>query len=310
MNRAVLLALVLAASARGQTAQQPTPSADADAPQQDDSSRGWGVTLRQRDLAGNQSYWLTDTFLDAQLPHGLELNADFNAYRSNASTMTTPTTTFGGGWTYGDATLFASYALTGRANDMAANAADVGAAVHTADSAMRTTLSVDVSITHQLIYGLLPPSKKQILFDMTERTPTATLTQRFFDAVDAAVSLSESKYNNLSALEVLYNRPLTHAVIAQNSSVGGLVQGFPDWSATYSLKYAPPQLPLTLKASYEAIQFVDTNFDGTHNSADVQDYTAQYDFLPWLTLGVEYQHYRQTALASYDQYGGSAEVRF
>ncbi len=63
-----------------------------------------------------------------------------------------------GSWTNGYATLFASYGLTGRANDLGA-------------------------------------AGKQFLFDMTERTLTVTMTQRFFDALDASVAFRQSSYN-------------------------------------------------------------------------------------------------------------------
>ncbi len=308
MKSAFGLALfcALVGSARAQVGDASAAAAVSAPDSSADDSR---VTLRQKTLAGNQGYWLTDTYVDASLPRGFDVNADFNAYQDASSTMTTPTVTVGGSWTDGYATLFASYGLTGRANDLEANSTDVGATLKTPEEDFRTALTLDVNVTHQFIFGL-GAAGKQFLFDMTERTPTVTLTQRFFDALDASVALSQSSYNNLGELNLLGLNPRRRYVLSQNAALAGLVQGFPDWTAKYGLKYAFAAVPATLQASYETLQFANTTFAGTHTSADVENYVGDYDVLKWLTLGVEYQHYRQTSQPAYDQYGGSLEVRF
>ena len=55
-------------------------ASDAAAP-----DKSWGLTFKQKVMTGNQGYRMSDTSLDANLPYGLNLNADLTAYRNNSS---------------------------------------------------------------------------------------------------------------------------------------------------------------------------------------------------------------------------------
>jgi len=286
--------------------QSPTAPAAAQAPA---PASGTDVSLRQKNLWGNQSYWNSDTYVAARLPYGFDLNAEFNDYKDESSTQATPTTTFGAGWTHGLTTLFASYGISSLANNSEGNATDVGVTMKSDDREFRTILTADVNVTHDDQYLRFP--NRTVDQGITERTPTMSLTQRFFGALDANVTLSQSHYNvDILALTELLNRPRYQKLLGANdSSLAGLVDGFPDWTAKYQLKYYFDELPLTLKAYYETIHLVNTA-NGTNQTSDVEDYVAEYDVRRWLTVGLEYQHYRQTSQPTIDEYGASAAVRY
>src|SRR5208282_4156927 len=93
---------------------QELPGAIDDSP---GAEKDWGVSLKQKNLWGNQGNWNSDTYVDATLPHGFDLNAEFNDYKNDTSTQATPTTTLGGGWTHGTATLFGTYGMSALSNN-------------------------------------------------------------------------------------------------------------------------------------------------------------------------------------------------
>jgi hypothetical protein len=300
----MLWALTAALLAATTAAAQGISDAPDSGPEKD-----WSVSLKQKNLWGNQGNWNADTYVDATLPRGFDLNAEFNDYKNDASSQPTPTTTFGGGWTHGQASLFGTYGVSALANNSEANAADVGLTIKTDDKEFRTTLTADVNVTHDKLFFFFPKSQSE--FGLTERTPTIALTQRLFGVLDANATFSQSHYNtDILILTTLLNRPRFQKLLGSgDSSLSGLVDGFPDWTAKYQLKYSPEAVPLTLKAYYETIHLVDTA-SGTGQTADTEDYTAEYDVRKWLTLGVEYEHYRQTSQTTVDEYGGSVTLRY
>ena len=75
------------------------------------NEKPWGLTFKQKGMFGNQDYRMSDTYVDLEMPYGLDLNADLNVF-SNSTSSTTPTVTFGGGWTSGMVAYTGTYALT------------------------------------------------------------------------------------------------------------------------------------------------------------------------------------------------------
>lgn len=279
------------------------------------NEKPWGFTFKQKGMFGNQDYRMSDTSLDLEMPYGLDLNAEFDAF-SNSTSSTTPTVTFGGGWTSGMAAYTGTYAITTLANNYQATAVDVGVSVRTDSEDFRTLLSVDVNETHHRNYIYLPRGNKPAFKneqDLSQRTPTASLSQRLFGNFDAKITLSQSTYNrDLLAYTNALNRTKTagqRAFGREDGSLTGLIDGFADWSDKFGLTYDFDAIPLTLRGSYQNIHLEDTA-QGTNVTADVLVYAADYDVKRWVTVSAEYDHTRQTSQPTTDEYGAQLALRY
>ena len=270
--------------------------------------KAWGLTFKQKGMIGNQAYRMSDTYLGLEMPYGLDLNADLNAY-SNSTSSTSPTVTLGAGWTNGLTAYTATYAITTLANDYEATAIDAGVSVRTDSEDFRTLLAVDVNETHHRNFLRFP--KRTDEQDLSQRSPSASLSQRLFANLDAKVTLSQSSYNKdlLAYTKALNTKKAQRAFGRYDSNLTGLIDGFPDWSAKFGLAYDFDAVPLTLRGSYQNIHLEDTA-QGTGTTADAFTYAADYDLKKWLTLTAEYDHTRQTSQPTTDAYGAQLALRF
>jgi hypothetical protein len=333
MTKILLTAVILlaAASARAQTgalwqkgdpaAVQPekgaAPVADDETLARPEEGKVWGFTLKQKGFLGNQDYWMTDTYLDVAAPYGIDLNAELNDY-ANSTSSASPTVTFGGGWTSGLATFTGSYAITTLANNYQAAALDFGVNVKTDSQDFRTLLAVDGSETHHQNYTYIAhpvthaPATKDIE-DLSQLTPTASVSQRLWGNLDVKITLSDSSYNrDLLAYTTALNRTKTagqRAFSRADSNLTGLIDGFPDYSEKFGLTYEFDAIALTLRGTYQCIHLEDTA-QGTNTTADVTTYAADYDVEKWFTMSAEYDHTRQTSQTTNDAYGLIAELRY
>jgi hypothetical protein len=290
---------------------------DDDSGKRPSGGKEWGLTFKQKAAAGNQGYRQSDTSLDLDMPYGLDLNADLDVYK-NSTSSATPTVTLGGGWTQGLVSYTGTYAITTLANNYQAVAADVGVSVKTDVEDFRTILSIDVSDTHHRNYTYIPKANPKLPEDkneqdITQLTPTASLTQKLFGSLDAKVTLSQNVYNrDLLAYTTALNRTKTPAQRAfgrADSNLLGVVTGFPNWSAKYGLNYDFDAIPLTLRGTYENIHLEDTA-QGTNVTADAETYAADYDVVKWLTISANYDHTRQTSQPDSDVYGLRVALSF
>ena len=272
------------------------------------NERPWGFTFKQKGAFGNQSYRMSDTSLDLEMPYGLDLNADLNAY-SNSTSSTTPTITFGAGWTNGLTAYTGTYAITTLANDYEAAAIDFGVSVRTDSEEFRTLLAVDVNETHHRNFLRFPKITSEQ--DLSQRSPTAALSQRLFGNFDTKITLSQSSYNKdlLAYTRALNTKKAQRAFGRYDSNLTGLIDGFPDWSVKFGLDYDFDAIPLTLRGTYQTIHLEDTA-QGTNTTADVFTYAADYDVKKWVTLTAEYDHTRQTSQPITDEYGAQLALRF
>ena len=290
---------------------------DEDVAPRPSNQKPWGLTFKQKGAFGNQGFRMSDTSLDLEMPYGLDLNADLNVY-SNSTSSTTPTVTFGGSWTNGMTAYNGSYAITTLANNYQANEVDLGASIRTDSEDFRTLLSVDGSETHHRNYIYIPhpvthaPAAKNEQ-DLSQRTVTGSVSQRIFGSLDAKIALSQSTYNrDLLSYTNALNRTRTagqRAFGREDGSLTGLIDGFADWSAKFGLSYDFDAIPLTLRGTYQTIHLEDTA-QGTHTTADVFTYAADYDVKKWFTLTAEYDHTRQTSQPTTDEYAGQLALRF
>ena len=272
-----------------------------------DEGKSWGLTFKQKAMTGSEGYRYSDSYLDVELPQGLDFNLDLSAYKTDTSSMS-PTLTAGAGWVNGNVTFTGFYAYTMLANDYEARAVDLGVSVRNESKDFRTTLAVDVNVTHHYNYLRFPRFTNTQ--ETTQRTPTASLTQRFFWNWSASVALSESAYNkDILAYTRSLNARRFRAIGKYDSNLTGLISGFPDWTVKAGLGYDFDDLPLTLRGTYESVKLEDTA-QGTNSTADAQTYAVDYDFAQWLTVTAEYDHYRQTSQASTDQFGGRVALRY
>jgi hypothetical protein len=320
MKKALLAAAILLAAAAARAA-QPADAPKGAAPVADDAAaprpagEAWGVTFKQKGMVGNQQFRLSDTSLDVEMPHGLDLNADLNVYSNSTSSMS-PTITFGAGWTTGLVAYTGSYAVTTLANDYEANAIDLGVSVKTDSADFRTLLAVDANETHHRNFIYIPrplrPAARNEQ-DLSQRTATGSLSQRLFGNLDAKISLAQSVYNrDLLAYTNALNRTRTagqRAFGRADGNLTGLIAGFPDWSAKLGLTYDFDAIPLTLRGTYQSIRLEDTA-QGTNVTADVTTYAVDYDVRKWATVSAEYDHTRQTAQTDLDSYGLLLELRY
>jgi hypothetical protein len=277
----------------------------------------WGVTLKQRGMLGNLGYWMTDTSLDIAAPYGVDLNADLNDF-GNSTSSASPTVTMGAGWTNGISAYTASYAVTTLANNYQANALDLGVSVKMDSLNFRTLLSLDVNETHHRNYAYIghpvthAPARKDEE-DLSECTPTASLSQRLFGNFDAKITLAQSIYNqNIVTYTNTLGRTKTagqRAFAREDSDLTGLIVGFPDWSAKFGVNYDFDAVPLTLRGTYENIALEDTG-QGTNTTAAVMTYAADYDVKKWATLTASYEHTRQTSQPQTDEYGAQLTLRY
>ena len=290
---------------------------DEDVAPRPSNNKPWGLTFKQKGSFGNQDYRMSDTSLDLEMPYGLDLNADLNVY-SNSTSSTTPTVTFGAGWTNGMSAYTGSYAITTLANNYQATMLDLGVSIRTDSENFRTLLSVDGSETHHrnFIYiphpvTHLPATRNQQ--DLSQRTVTGSVSQRIFGNLDAKISLAQSTYNrDLLSYTNALNRTKTagqRAFGREDGNLTGLIAGFADWSVKFGLSYDFDAIPLTLRGTYQTIHLEDTA-QGTNTSADVFAYAADFDVKKWLTLTAEYDHTRQTSQPVTDEYAGQLALRF
>ncbi len=287
-----------------------TPVADDDAAPRPEDGGNWGATLKQKAFWGNQSYRMSDTYLDVAAPGGLDFSADFNDY-SNATSSASPTITFGAGWTAGQVAYTGTYAITTLANDYEATALDVGISVKTDSQDFRTLFAADVNSTKHRNFLYFPKFSDEQ--DLTQVSPTGSISQRLYGNLDAKATVSESTYNrNILAYTTGLSRNKTKGQRAFSSEAGsltGLIDGFPDWSLKFGLTYDVDPVPLTLRATYQYIRLEDTA-QGTNTTADVSTYAADYDVRKWATISFEYDHTRQTSQVTTDNYGLIAELRY
>ena len=330
MKLTLLTALALLAAAAARADENPSPKTPpsivekragaAPVAEEEDvprppNDKPWGFTFKQKGMLGNQDYRMSDTSLDLEMPYGLDLNADLNAF-SNATSSMTPTVTFGAGWTSGMVAYTGTYAITTLANNYQADAVDLGVSVRTDSEDFRTLLSVDVNETHHRNYIYIPHVNKAATRnqqDLSQRTPTGSLSQRLFGNFDAKITLSQSTYNrDLLVYTNALNRTKTagqRSFGREDSNLTGLIDGFADWSVKFGLTYDFDAIPLTLRGSYQNIHLEDTA-QGTNTSADVFTYAADYDVKKWATLTAEYDHTRQTSQPTTDEYGAQLALRF
>jgi hypothetical protein len=293
------------------------PVADDEADEKPEGDNPWGLTFKQKAAAGNQDYRMSDTSLDVDMPHDLDLNADVNVYKNSTSSMT-PTVTFGAGWAPGRLNLTGSYAITTLANDYEADAVDLAVSWKTDSREFRTLFGFDFTETYHRNYIYIPRANPKLpeiknQQDLNQKSPTISVSQRFFDDLDAKVSLSRSAYSrNILAYTTALNRTKTPAQRAFGRADGnllGVVDGFPDWSAKFGLNYGFDAVPLTLRSTYEDIHLENTA-QGTDQTSDSFTYAADYDVVKWLTLTAEYDHTRQTSQPDSDVYAGRLTLSF
>ena len=321
----VLLTALLflpAAAVRAQSAASDqkgaTPVADDDTAPRPEDGKAWGLTFKQKAFFGNQDYRMSDTYLDLAAPHGLDFNADLNDY-SDSTSSASPTITFGAGWATGLVSYTGSYAITTLANDYEADALDFGLSAKTDSQDFRTLFAADVSSTKHRNYTYVPPPAHptrpaiESEQDLTQVSPTGSVSQRLFGSFDAKATLSESTYNrNILAYTNGLNRTKTKGQQAFGRADGnltGLIDGFPDWSVKLGLTYYFDAVPLTLRGTYQNIHLEDTA-QGTNATADVTTYAADYDVKKWATVSAEYDHTRQTSQTITDNYGLIVELRY
>ncbi len=258
----------------------------------------WGFTFKQKGMFGNQLHLQAERMFgnqdlpdeatrpcgprDALRPLALlaaysspDLNADLNVF-SNSTSSTTPTVTFGAGWTSGMVAYTGSYAITTLANDYQAGALDLGVSIRSDSDDFRTLLSVDVNETHHRNYIYIPRVNKSAARnqqDLSQRTATGSVSQEFFGNFDEKAALSSEHvqpgYPGLyERLEPDEDGGPTHVRPGGRESDGAhrRLRGF--LTVKFGLSYDFDAIPLTLRQTYETIHLEDTA-QGTNTTADV-----------------------------------------
>lgn len=261
----------------------------------------WGVAIQQKLTMGNQGYKGSDSTLDIDLPAGFFLSLNAHVYETIHSSMS-PTFTFGGGASWDEFTLRASYAMTTRANDEQSRAMEVGASVNTTSRDFRTTLSATINQTRYSQYTRRPTHTVQ--FDLTARTTTVGLSQRFWYTT-VSVDLSESKYNQ--PLGRLARRGFLR--LPGFGSLSGVLSSLPARSDRWGIFQEFGDFPMTLWATYENVHLV--NVEPTDNqTSDSTAVGLDADFPLAVNATLSYNYVRQTAAGPTNLYSLLLGIRF
>lgn len=283
-------------------------AAAVNAAAEDAPERSWGVNLEQKFTGGAGGYRMSDTYVGADLPFGIGLNAGLNVYESDSSTAT-PTITAGASWTRDHLTLDGSWSITTLANDYSADAYRAGATVRAGEADWRTTLSAALDVTHHHYH--LRNAVRSVRSDNTQRSGTATLRQRLFGRLQAEVSATQYGYvENILNYTRALNRPRVSRALGRYApGLAGLLQGFPDHSHRVGLSYDFAAVPVTVSGAYEGVKMMDTAF-GVNGTADDKTADVSWNVTDRWTVGAEYGHLRQTGTDAVARYGGRVGYAF
>lgn len=321
MRIALLTALFFVAGVHG-WADTPTASSD--------SETSWfSLTGRDKFIAGNQDYRSNDVFLDVDLPHGFDLNADYNFYESDVSSFTQGISV-GGNATWENALYGVTYAWNPLQNDSESHSLDIRAAVHTDNKEFRTTVGGDVLATDNFQYIRLPATTSTL--EVSQRAGTLSLKQQLFSDTRLSVDLTGYEYNtdiliyslDLARAEATANRQhprIFNGISSSLNGANGLISGFPDWSVKFGASQDVDvfPVPVTFWGNYQNTHILPAYvyappalpINSLVTGVTVDSFTLGADaIIKSFTLTAQYNHVRQTGQTIQDLYGASVAYCF